>query len=204
MLFTSRTIIGALAAVLIAAPAIAQTPAPPPAGPNDLSEEQQAELYCAYDAMYEDKDVLDVQLWVIAGDTAKEKSATAVFDRSTAACASKHQWNSDQKALGGIIARSAILTDMVEAELRHLGFDDKMLETVMKVEAKLSDDDSDAMIDMGYGKKGDEKLLGRVKALLFAAGLPKNDEAGDLAFTFLQASLHEYDAATVWIDKKLY
>jgi hypothetical protein len=212
MLLTVRTIAAALAALLLAgmilaAPAIAQ--AAPPALPSiasfdDLTEEQQDEIYCVYDAVGNDKDAQALQDWFIYGEKDKKTTADAVFDRAAAACKAKYKWSDDQIGVAHVLANGGVLADLLEEELRGEGFDDKKFEAVAGIIPKMTEADFRALLDTAYGKKPDEAALTKVRGLLYAAGVKKEGDIADLVIGFLASTLQERDAIHIWLQKKLY
>ena len=212
MLFTSRAIVGAvisaLAAALLSAPALAQTPPAAPAKEitdfDDLSEQQQDELYCVYDAIGDDKDAQALQDWIVFSEKDKEKVANAVFDRASATCKAKHKWNDEQTEVASVVAKAGVLTDLMENELRSEGFDDKKLEALLGINKQMTQPDFQALLELAYGKKPDEAAIKRVETLLYGAGVPKGGDVIDLAMSFLASSLQERDAIFVWMDEQLF
>ena len=217
MLFTTRTIAAALAAVLLAAPAFAQTPktAPPAAPPqsstgkvitnfDDLTEEQQDEIYCIYDAVGADKDAAVLEDWIVFGEKDAEAKTNAVFERAQTACTAKHKWSKDQSGFAFVIAKAGVVADLSEQELRIEGFDDNKFKAVMGIATKMTPADFDALLDIAYGKKPDEAFVTKTKGLLYAAGVSKEGDVADIAIGFLASSLQEHDAIAAWIENKLY
>jgi hypothetical protein len=190
---------------LLAAPAVAQQP--PAAGvvksPEDLSVAQMTELYCVYDGMRKDKDAGAASRALGAGGTADDKAkAKAVFDKSKAACTAQHKWAPEQERLAGVVATNGTLTDVFEKELRARSFTDKQFELVLSVVDRMSPEDARAMI--AFNSKSADAFVDRIRKMIIDGGATKDKAEADMAFTFLQATMAEYDAATQWVAKGFY
>jgi hypothetical protein len=171
--------------------------------PEDLSNEQMQELYCVYDLMQQDTDAAAASRALLPGGTTDDsEKAKGVFDRANASCSIRHRWTLDQSRIAGVIASNGTLADIFEKELKAHGFTDKQFELVLSVVDKMSPEDARGMVE--FSSKSADAFVDRIRKMIIDGGAAKGRDQADLAFTFLQATMAEYSAATEWVAKKLY
>ena len=183
-----RTMCVAAAALLCAASASAQQ-AP-------LTDAQQDEMFCVYDAVADNGEADRVALSYLDGSRTREEQAAgrALVDARADACGTKYGWNGDQKGTAWLIGLHNTLLDiMIEA----VGLSEEEENMFGDVLDNLPPEDLKIFFDGGWGDN--TAFVSRIKEKIKATDFSDDDADLSDAMVILDSMIVLAAAQDEWV-----
>ena len=189
----------AMAGAALAAPAFAQKDI------GDLSEAQQDELYCVYDAISQSDnyyDVGDTYLDHIDDDDPVASVATLVSEH-VEACKTQYRWDKDVTDAATAIGALGTASDVMEEYMLDDGFTAENIDLVFKGMNSLSDEEIDMLISAAW--VDDKAIQSSVMAKLAQLGFPKdnNEQKTHETLTLVELNLIVFFISNDWAQRVL-
>jgi hypothetical protein len=165
----SGLLVGAAAAIALwAGSASAQTTV------EDLTEAQEDELYCVYDRLEDDFELVAEQFLYDDLPEEEAKKATAALDAAGNTCAATYSWDDKKRDHGKNLARFGSVTDYLEEDLYFEGVKDEDIDKIYSILGRLPDAELSKFLDVSW--LDDKPFIERLNAALAAGGFPKGDD----------------------------
>lgn len=194
MTFRRLSLAAAVAMACWAGPASAQK------GLGDLSQAQQDELYCVYDAINLSDDFYEVGETYLdhVDDDDPVASVASLVGKHADACKTKYGWDEDEAEAATAIGALGTASDVMEEYMLEVGFTSAQVELVYKGMTSLSDEEIDMLVSAAWIDDGPTQAS--VMAKLAAVGFPKDndDQKTHETLTLIELNLLVYFISDEW------
>jgi len=192
--FVARLAAAFAAMALLAPPATAQK-----LDLNNLTQAQQDEMYCVYEAISANDSYLIADSYLDPSLSDEEiKKAEATLEKQVASCATKYGWSADRRALASDIGVHDAIIDVVSEDLIDEGVKEAQLKKILASLGKLASADVDAF----FGNKwhDDAAFKKRIGAGLVATGFPNDEYLLEGALVMMESSIITAMSMARWAD----
>jgi hypothetical protein len=154
----------------------------------NLTQAQQDEMYCVYEAISKDDPYLIADSYLDPTLSDEEiKKADATLKKHVAACAAKYSWSADRRDLASDIGVHDAIIDVVAEDLVDEGVKEEQLEKILASLDKLASADVDAFYDNKW--YDDAAFKTRIGAGLVATGFPNDEYLLEGALVMMESSV---------------
>lgn len=158
------------------------------AQPTLGAKDDQTGMFCVYRTLTESGNAEDVAKVFLYDDTPEELigRSAVVLDRTALDCATTYMLTRSKAASMSDMGLYGSAIDYLGAELKKAGASAKALKAMFGVYDELSEEEHDKFFESDW--RSEVAFETKLRKALIAAGIPKKDEAIDLALTIFEVS----------------
>lgn len=195
MIMTSTRLFAAAAALALwAAPALAQG-----AKLDNVTEAQEDEIFCVYDEIENDIDLVAEQFLYDNLSAGDKKKADAALAAAGDACAATYNWDNSRRDRAKKVGLYATVADFLELDLVAENVKDEDIDRIYTILGSLPDADLNRFLNESW--LDDEAFIARINAALAAGGFPKGDDdfQFETARLIMEVSALAADTISEWV-----